>query len=93
MTAKNIKVIMQGNAVDYSYVIERGACGIYGNPLNTVGPNTEGLGNKVNPIKFGGASAATVISTKPSTLGPGSCDPPPHLDDFAFQQCRMYESL
>ncbi|MCJ1347607.1 hypothetical protein MMC31_005835 [Peltigera leucophlebia] len=103
--AKDIKVITQGDAGDYFYVVERGAFDIYVNPSGTVQPGAEGLGNKVNHIEPGGSfgelalmynspRAATVISTEPSTLW--ALDRVTFrriLMDSAFQRRRMYESF
>lgn len=103
--AKDIKVITQGDAGDYFYVVERGAFDIYVNPSGIVQPGAEGLGNKVNHIEPGGSfgelalmynspRAATVISTEPSTLW--ALDRVTFrriLMDSAFQRRRMYESF
>lgn len=103
--AKDIKVITQGDAGDYFYVVERGAFDIYVNPSGTVQPGADGLGNKVNHIEPGGSfgelalmynspRAATVISTEPSTLW--ALDRVTFrriLMDSAFQRRRMYESF
>lgn len=104
--AKGIKVITQGDAGDYFYVVEKGVFDIYVNSSGTIGPGPEGMGNKVNSIGPGGSfgelalmynapRAATVISAEgPSTLW--------RLDritfrrilmDSAFQRRRMYESF
>lgn len=104
--AKDIKVITQGDAGDYFYVVERGIFDIYLNPAGhvTAGPN--GMGNKVNSIGPGGSfgelalmynapRAATVVSTEPnSTLW--ALDRVTFrriLMDSAFQRRRMYESF
>ena len=104
--AKGIKVITQGDAGDYFYIVERGVFDIYVNSSGSIGPGPEGMGTKVNSIGPGGSfgelalmynapRAATVISTEPSsTLW--------RLDrvtfrrilmDSAFQRRRMYESF
>ncbi|KAI4200558.1 MAG: hypothetical protein LQ346_002357 [Caloplaca aetnensis] len=104
--AKDIKVITQGDAGDYFYVVERGTFDIYINPAGTIEPGPQGMGNKVNSIGPGGSfgelalmynapRAATVISTEPnSTLW--ALDRVTFrriLMDDAFQRRRMYESF
>ncbi|MCJ1453353.1 hypothetical protein MMC28_003700 [Mycoblastus sanguinarius] len=104
--AKDIKVITQGDAGDYFYVVERGSFDIYVNPSGTVTPGPQGMGNKVNTIGPGGSfgelalmynapRAATVVSTeKDSTLW--ALDRVTFrriLMDSAFQRRRMYESF
>lgn len=104
--AKDIKVITQGDAGDYFYVVERGAFDIYVNSSGAVQPGPEGMGSKVNTIGPGGSfgelalmynapRAATVISTQPSsTLW--ALDRVTFrriLMDSAFQRRRMYESF
>ncbi|RJE17849.1 hypothetical protein PHISCL_09813 [Aspergillus sclerotialis] len=104
--AKDIKVITQGDAGDYFYIVEEGTFDIYINQSGTVQPGPEGMGNKVSTIGPGGSfgelalmynapRAATVVSASPkSTLWA--------LDritfrriimDSAFQRRRMYESF
>jgi len=104
--AKGIKVITQGDAGDYFYIVEKGTFDIYVNSSGTIGPGPEGMGTKVNSIGPGGSfgelalmynapRAATVISTEASsTLW--------RLDrvtfrrilmNSAFQRRRMYESF
>lgn len=104
--AKGIKVITQGDAGDYFYIVEKGTFDIYVNKSGSIGPGPEGMGKWVNKIGPGGSfgelalmynapRAATVISTEPaSTLW--------RLDrvtfrrilmDSAFQRRRMYESF
>ena len=104
--AKDIKVITQGDAGDYFYVVERGTFDIYVNPAGHVTPGPQGMGNKVNTIGPGGSfgelalmynapRAATVVSTeKESTLW--ALDRVTFrriLMDSAFQRRRMYESF
>ena len=104
--AKDIKVITQGDAGDYFYVVERGIFDIYVNPSGHVLPGPQGMGNKVNTIGPGGSfgelalmynapRAATVVSTeKDSTLW--ALDRVTFrriLMDSAFQRRRMYESF
>lgn len=104
--AKDIKVITQGDAGDYFYVVERGHFDIYVNPSGHVLPGPDGMGQKVNTIGPGGSfgelalmynapRAATVVSTeKDSTLW--ALDRVTFrriLMDSAFQRRRMYESF
>ena len=103
--AKGIKVISQGDAGDYFYIVEKGHFDIYVNPKGTIESGPEGMGKLVTTIGPGGSfgelalmynapRAATVISTDNSTLW--------RLDrvtfrrilmDSAFQRRRMYESF
>ncbi|KAL8737764.1 MAG: hypothetical protein Q9181_001354 [Wetmoreana brouardii] len=104
--AKDIKVITQGDAGDYFYVVEKGTFDIYINSTGTIEPGPQGMGTKVNFIGPGGSfgelalmynapRAATVISTEPnSTLW--ALDRVTFrriLMDSAFQRRRMYESF
>ena len=104
--AKDIKVISQGDAGDYFYVVERGSFDIYIHPAGQIQPGPEGMGNKVTTIGPGGSfgelalmynspRAATVMSTeKDSTLW--ALDRVTFrriLMDSAFQRRRMYESF
>ena len=104
--AKDIKVITQGDAGDYFYVVEKGTFDIYVNPAGHVEPGKDGMGNKVNSIGPGGSfgelalmynapRAATVVSTEAnSTLW--ALDRVTFrriLMDSAFQRRRMYESF
>ena len=104
--AKDIKVITQGDAGDYFYVVEKGQFDIYVNSKGSVEPGPSGMGVKVNTIGPGGSfgelalmynapRAATVISTEAnSTLW--ALDRVTFrriLMDSAFQRRRMYESF
>ncbi|KAI4137615.1 MAG: hypothetical protein LQ341_005066 [Variospora aurantia] len=104
--AKDIKIITQGDAGDYFYVVEKGTFDIYINTTGTIEPGPQGMGNKVNSIGPGGSfgelalmynapRAATVISTEAnSTLW--ALDRVTFrriLMDSAFQRRRMYESF
>lgn len=104
--AKDIKVITQGDAGDYFYVVEKGTFDIYINSAGSIEPGPQGMGNKVNSIGPGGSfgelalmynapRAATVISTEAnSTLW--ALDRITFrriLMDSAFQRRRMYESF
>ncbi|PNP41595.1 cAMP-dependent protein kinase regulatory subunit [Trichoderma gamsii] len=76
--ARGIKVISQGDAGDYFYVVERGSFDVYVNDCGFIEPGPDGLGNKVGTIQAGGSfgelalmynapRAATIISAE------GSC--------------------
>jgi cAMP-dependent protein kinase regulator len=104
--AKGIKVITQGDAGDYFYIVEKGNFDIHINETGSVQPGPDGIGRKVTTIGPGGsfgelalmynaARAATVISTEPDSLLW-------YLDrvtfrrilmDSAFARRRMYESF
>ncbi|KAF4121068.1 hypothetical protein GMORB2_2554 [Geosmithia morbida] len=75
--AKDIKVIIQGDAGDFFYVVEKGSFDVYVNPTGQVQPGPDGVGAKVGTIEAGGSfgelalmynapRAATVISAEPS---------------------------
>lgn len=104
--AKDIKVISQGDAGDYFYIVEKGQFDICIHPSGSVQPGTDGLGNKVTSTGPGGSfgelalmynapRAATVISTEAkSTLW--ALDRITFrriLMDSAFQRRRMYEAF
>lgn len=104
--AKDIKVISQGDAGDYFYIVEHGNFDIYIHPSGTVQPGADGMGTKVATAGPGGSfgelalmynapRAATVISTDPkSTLW--ALDRITFrriLMDSAFQRRRMYEAF
>lgn len=103
--AKDIKVIVQGDAGDYFYIVEHGSFGVYIHPSGAAQPGPDGLGTKVTQIGPGGSfgelalmynapRAATVISLEPSTLW--ALDRITFrriLMDSAFQRRRMYESF
>ncbi|EQL04139.1 hypothetical protein G6O67_004692 [Ophiocordyceps sinensis] len=74
--AKGIKVINQGDAGDFFYVVEKGCFDVHVNPSGSIQPGPDGLGNKVGTIEAGGSfgelalmynapRAATVISVEP----------------------------
>ncbi|KAF2769091.1 camp-dependent protein kinase regulatory subunit [Teratosphaeria nubilosa] len=103
--AKDVRVIVQGDAGDYFYVVESGGFDIYVSPTGKAEPGPDGLGQKVATLGHGTSfgelalmynapRAATVVSTEPSVLW--------QLDrvtfrrilmDSAFQRRRMYESF
>ncbi|XXH03805.1 choline phosphate cytidylyltransferase [Hypoxylon texense] len=75
--AKDIKVITQGDAGDYFYIVEKGSFDVYVNDAGALQPGPGGMGNKVGAIQAGGSfgelalmynapRAATVISSEPS---------------------------
>ncbi|KAI2639061.1 camp-dependent protein kinase regulatory subunit [Hypomontagnella submonticulosa] len=74
--AKDIKVITQGDAGDYFYIVEKGSFDVYVNPAGSLQPGPDGMGDKVSTIHSGGSfgelalmynapRAATVISAEP----------------------------
>ncbi|EMC92480.1 hypothetical protein BAUCODRAFT_116124 [Baudoinia panamericana UAMH 10762] len=103
--AADIRVIVQGDAGDYFYVVESGHFDIYVSRTGRVEPGPDGLGTKVAEsgpgtsfgelaLMYNAPRAATVVSTAPSVLW--------QLDritfrrilmDSAFQRRRMYESF
>ncbi|KAL1962494.1 hypothetical protein VTN77DRAFT_9615 [Rasamsonia byssochlamydoides] len=104
--AKDIKVITQGDAGDYFYIVEDGHFDVYINPSGSVQSGPDGLGNHVGTIGPGGSfgelalmynapRAATVVSADPkSTLW--ALDRVTFrriLMDSAFQRRRMYEAF
>ncbi|KAI1103175.1 camp-dependent protein kinase regulatory subunit [Jackrogersella minutella] len=75
--AKDIKVITQGDAGDYFYIVEKGSFDVYVNDSGALQPGPAGMGNRVGNIQAGGSfgelalmynapRAATVISAEPS---------------------------
>lgn len=103
--AKGIKVINQGEAGDYFYVVEKGSFDVHVNPTGQLQPGMDGMGKKVASIGSGGSfgelalmynspRAATVISTEPSTLWAlERVTFRRILMDSAFQRRQMYESF
>ena len=103
--AKGIKVICQGDAGDYFYVVEKGNFDIYVSPTGRLEAGPDGMGKKVTSIGAGGSfgelalmynapRAATVVSTESSTLW--ALDRVTFrriLMDSAFQRRQMYESF
>ncbi|KAG5981698.1 protein kinase A regulatory subunit [Claviceps digitariae] len=73
--AKGIKVISQGDAGDFFYVVEKGSFDVHVNTSGSIQPGLDGLGDKVGNIQAGGSfgelalmynapRAATVISAE-----------------------------
>jgi cAMP-dependent protein kinase regulator len=104
--AKDIKVITQGDAGDFFYIVQDGRFGVYIHPSGSVRSGPDGLGNKVATIEPGGSfgelalmynapRAATVVSLDArSTLW--ALDRITFrriLMDSAFQRRRMYEAF
>ncbi|KOS20537.1 cAMP-dependent protein kinase regulatory subunit [Escovopsis weberi] len=104
--AKGVKVISQGDAGDYFYIVEKGSFDVYVNPSGSIQPGPEGLGDKVSTTQAGGSfgelalmynapRAATVISAE------GSCtlwalDRTTFrriLMESTFARRRMYETF
>ncbi|KAK8055424.1 cAMP-dependent protein kinase regulatory subunit [Apiospora rasikravindrae] len=53
--AKDIKVITQGDAGDYFYVVEKGTFDVYVNSSGALQPGPDGMGDKVGTIPSGGS--------------------------------------
>jgi cAMP-dependent protein kinase regulator len=104
--AKDVRVIVQGDAGDYFYVVESGSFDIHVSPTGRAEPGPAGLGPKVASsgpgssfgelaLMYNAPRAATVVSAEgPSILW--------QLDrvtfrrilmDSAFQRRRMYETF
>ncbi|KKA28752.1 hypothetical protein TD95_003282 [Thielaviopsis punctulata] len=77
--AKDIKVISQGDAGDFFYVVEKGTFAVYVNSSGSLQPGADGMGVKVAEIGPGGSfgelalmynapRAATIISLEPGCL-------------------------
>lgn len=104
--AKDIKVISQGDAGDYFYIVEHGNFDIYIHPSGEVQPGPDGMGNKVTTTGPGGSfgelalmynapRAATVVSTdaKSTLWALDRITFRRILMDSAFQRRRMYEAF
>ncbi|KAI5860312.1 camp-dependent protein kinase regulatory subunit [Durotheca rogersii] len=74
--ARDIKVITQGDAGDYFYIVEKGSFDVYVNPIGSLQPGPDGMGSRVSTIRAGGSfgelalmynapRAATVVSAEP----------------------------
>ncbi|KAL2757880.1 hypothetical protein ACRALDRAFT_2025574 [Sodiomyces alcalophilus JCM 7366] len=73
--AKGIKVISQGDAGDYFYIVEKGSFDVYVHSSGSLQPGPDGMGQKVGTIQAGGSfgelalmynhpRAATVVSAE-----------------------------
>lgn len=104
--ARGIKIITQGDAGDYFYVVEKGSFEVYVNPSGALQPGPDGMGQKVGEIAEGGSfgelalmynapRAATVVSAEPQcTLW--ALDRVTFrriLMESTFSRRRMYESF
>jgi cAMP-dependent protein kinase regulator len=103
--AKDVRVIQQGDAGDYFYVVESGLFHIYVSETGQAEPGPDGMGTRVAKsgpgtsfgelaLMYNAPRAATVVSVEPSILW--------QLDritfrrilmDSAFQRRRMYENF
>ncbi|RGP74441.1 camp-dependent kinase regulatory subunit [Fusarium sporotrichioides] len=104
--AKGIKVISQGDAGDYFYVVEKGSFDVYVNPSGSLQPGPDGMGNQVGNIQAGGSfgelalmynapRAATVVSAEPGCTV-WALDRVTFrriLMESTFARRRMYESF
>ncbi|CAM1501080.1 Fc.00g102420.m01.CDS01 [Cosmosporella sp. VM-42] len=104
--AKDIKVISQGDAGDYFYIVEKGSFDVYVNPVGALQPGPDGMGNHVGHIEAGGSfgelalmynapRAATVISAE-SGCTLWALDRVTFrriLMECTFARRRMYESF
>lgn len=104
--AKEIKVITQGDAGDYFYVVEKGSFDVYVNKTGSLQPGPDGMGQKVGTIEAGGSfgelalmynapRAATVISAE-SQCTLWALDRLTFrriLMESTFARRRMYESF
>ncbi|KAI0455043.1 cyclic nucleotide-binding-like protein [Xylaria acuta] len=73
--AKDIKVVTQGDAGDYFYVVEKGSFDVHVNDSGALQPGPDGIGKKVGSVQAGGSfgelalmynapRAATVVSAE-----------------------------
>ncbi|KAK5108339.1 hypothetical protein LTR62_008435 [Meristemomyces frigidus] len=103
--AKDVRVIVQGDAGDYFYVVESGSFDIHVSKSGKMEAGPDGMGAKVGSsgpgqsfgelaLMYNAPRAATVVSAEPAVLW--------QLDrvtfrrilmDSAFQRRRMYESF
>ncbi|OKL58759.1 cAMP-dependent protein kinase regulatory subunit [Talaromyces atroroseus] len=104
--AKDIKVITQGDAGDYFYIVEEGAFGVFIHPSGAAQSGLDGLGNQVGSIGPGGSfgelalmynapRAATILSldAKSTLWALDRITFRRILMDSAFQRRRMYEAF
>ncbi|KAH7149571.1 cyclic nucleotide-binding-like protein [Dactylonectria estremocensis] len=104
--AKGIKVISQGDAGDYFYVVEKGSFDVHVNSTGSLQPGVDGMGDKVGNIQAGGSfgelalmynapRAATVVSAE-SGCTVWALDRVTFrriLMESTFARRRMYESF
>ncbi|KAK7965272.1 hypothetical protein PG984_002497 [Apiospora sp. TS-2023a] len=104
--AKDIKVITQGDAGDYFYVVEKGSFDVYVNASGALQPGPDGMGSKVSTIQSGGSfgelalmynapRAATVMSAE-SSCNLWALDRVTFrriLMESTFARRRMYENF
>ncbi|KAI1112346.1 camp-dependent protein kinase regulatory subunit [Nemania sp. NC0429] len=73
--AKDIKVVTQGDAGDYFYIVEKGSFDVYVNESGALQPGPDGIGKRVGSVQAGGSfgelalmynapRAATVVSAE-----------------------------
>ncbi|KAI1194715.1 camp-dependent protein kinase regulatory subunit [Nemania serpens] len=73
--AKDIKVVTQGDAGDYFYIVEKGSFDVYVNDSGALQPGPDGIGKRVGSVQAGGSfgelalmynapRAATVVSAE-----------------------------
>ncbi|KAH8697081.1 camp-dependent protein kinase regulatory subunit PkaR [Talaromyces proteolyticus] len=104
--AKDIKVITQGDAGDYFYIVEEGTFGVFINPTGAAQSGPDGIGNQVGTIGPGGSfgelalmynapRAATIVSleSKSTLWALDRITFRRILMDSAFQRRRMYEAF
>ncbi|KAI7977751.1 hypothetical protein EIK77_009291 [Talaromyces pinophilus] len=104
--AKGIKVITQGDAGDYFYIVEEGTFGVFINPTGAAQAGPDGLGHQVGSIGPGGSfgelalmynapRAATIMSldAKSTLWALDRVTFRRILMDSAFQRRRMYEAF
>ncbi|KAI7777810.1 hypothetical protein LA080_003009 [Diaporthe eres] len=104
--AKDIKVITQGDAGDYFYVVEKGTFNVFVNSSGVQQPGPDGLGTQVGSIGEGGSfgelalmynapRAATIISAEPQSMlwALDRLTFRRILMESTFQRRRMYESF
>lgn len=104
--ARGIKVITQGDAGDYFYIVEEGTFGVFINLSGAVQAGPDGLGNQVGTIEPGGSfgelalmynapRAATIVSldAKSTLWALDRVTFRRILMDSAFQRRRMYEAF
>lgn len=102
---RGIKVVSQGDAGDYFYVVESGVFDVYIHPSGALQPGADGLGSKVASIAPGGSfgelalmynapRAATVVSASDARSTLWALDRITFrriVMDSAFRRRRMYE--